>query len=177
MKKHLLETLALVLTLLSGPAYCHEPDTLSCLLVHGSFDNAFDKNREPCTVEVIRDGAVVDTLTLTPRHRSFIYTCEKEHSYVFRVRKPGYAVMQVEVNTCNVEREDQLYQFKFRARLISEQRARTFNEEALLRPYALIRYDTAKKNFAHDEEYHIRNKFHLVFHAGQQKSMESFALK
>src|SRR5687768_13521418 len=139
-----------------------DPNAAVCLIVEGTFENAFDHDRRPCRVEVLRNGQVLDTLILTRFKKRFWYPFERDCCYTLRITKPGFVPMTVAIDTRITENQDALHQFVFSARLITEKRARTFNQEALHLPFAVIRFNDSKKTFYYDEEYTDSLKTQLV---------------
>jgi hypothetical protein len=158
---------ALGLLLIHGTAVSQvsaaEPEI--CLMVVGCFENAFDYDDLPCTVLVFRDDKVIDSLHVK-RGKKFRYHFEKKASYCLRVIKPGFIPLIVNIDTNVPERKkNDLYRFDFETRLISEKRAKTFNQDLLGQPLALIRFDQAKNRFNYDEEYTKLMKMQMVLNS------------
>ena len=143
-------------------AMAENPDTVTCLVIQGTFENAFYKSSESCTVEVLRDGVVQATLKLTRMRRKFWYPFERDCCYTLRVTKSGFATMLISVDTRRADRSDALYQLDFTARLITNKRAKTMNQDALNIPYAHITYDESAGVFLADQKYTEKVKAELV---------------
>lgn len=139
------------------------PASNVCLVMRGSFGNAFYKDNRPCTVEVMRDGAVLDTLTITRMRRKFTYVFDGNCCYTLRVTKPGFAPMLIAVDTRHDLGEDFISRFDFDAHLITEKRAATFDSETLQLPYAQIVYSETHGGFMIDEGYTDQVKAQMVF--------------
>jgi hypothetical protein len=144
------------------------PDSAACLRVEGTFENVFYKDDEPCAVVIARDGCQVDTVVLSKARKKFRYNFRRGSMYSLRVIKAGFVPLVIDVDTKMAERDDVLYRFEFTTRLITEKRGRTFNQQALLLPLAIISYSRSSQNFQYDQEYTESLKLKMVLNSGIQ---------
>ncbi|WP_317899955.1 hypothetical protein [Aurantibacillus circumpalustris] len=137
-------------------------DSASCLQVDGKITNANEGEDGFCTIELMSSNRVITSAILKGGKKTFKFLLGRDVTYTIRISKPGYLPRLVCIDTKMDQTEEELYNFSFETKLLSERESTKLNKEYLDFPIALIYYDNKKDCFVYDKSYTSKIKKEIV---------------
>jgi hypothetical protein len=132
----------------AGSIKANKPDSSFCLEIEGKILNAHEGIEHDCTVELLVDDEVVDSIILKGNKRKFKFDLKRNLHYTIRLTKKGYITKSVCIRTNLPTSYSEVYQFVFETRLeeISLTKEGAVKEEGHA-PVARIFFDQKKECF------------------------------
>jgi hypothetical protein len=134
------------------PTLAPGEDTLSRLIITGNILNAVS-GKGLCKIEVLSNNRVVDSCFIKKGKTTFKVSLYTNSYYALRISKKGFVTKLISVDSkCPPDIIDD-FEFRFNTELVSEQKARQLNADALDFPIAIIQFDKEEEMFIYDENY------------------------
>jgi hypothetical protein len=128
-------------------------DTITGLELRGRIVNVAENSEMDCKVELITSKGVVDSVFLKAGKRKFRFFLHKNEYYAVRISKKGFVTKLVSINTDVSEEFDDVFEFSFATKLVSERTSKRLNKDALDFPTSIIHFDPLSETFIHNKEY------------------------
>ncbi len=149
----LLFALLFSLNITAAGSYKFEFDSLSCLQIEGTVMNVEEGSDSECTVELVSNNEVEQTLILKEGKHTFKFVLNKNTFYGIRISKRGFISKLISVNTEMLTENDGIHIFKFETTLMNDVIAGKLNQDVIDFPVTIIQYDYESDSFAHNAEY------------------------
>lgn len=126
-------------------------DTNSCLIIAGKIYS--NETGDSYRIELITDNECVSEYHLKENNNKFYFRLSKNKTYAIRISKRGFITKLIYINTELPNGTNEVFEFKFIAKLLKQDESYLLNQEALDFPFAFVFFNTQRKCFDYNRKY------------------------